>query len=469
MFQLLILYTSLLASLNITSQSYLLPTHNRVGSGASIQISTANAVPLYKDIHSATALDWFFGQHFAPRDILSEPYFSFVKDVHFNTLQYSGGSTSDYDHVVIGDTKVTGGKGDGYNVSAEDCKQRNDNINTALDGVGAAHFGKDFFNEYCALLNKLGIQGDVNANVQGGTLDELMWKIQQAHAKRVVFGLEQVIQSNGYDYPDGNAYKKKITAWVEAVKKKYPEVTTVLDAAPLYRVGDRFSAWNNAIAGMPGDAVRTYLWDKDAVDWTTDYNQNLTRMNEAFTTTFPKWMSAIKNQFPDKKVAVWQWGIKAKSEVSQTMLGSIYIGKFYKFVIDYNKANSNYISYASFYTLKSLDRGNGKISNNYQALKTCGMLFNGNKRLLDITINGVSGVSGVACDEAGRHTLLLINESGSEVSISTISIDNNSSGARQFTITSEFSESLSSKIVSTETKTVSSLSLKPYSVNVVEF
>src|SRR5215467_954799 len=81
------------------------------GAAASIQIVTSHAVPLNKDIHSACTVDIFFGKKFQPRDILTDPYFSFVKDLNFTSLQYSGGSTSDYDHVIVGDTLITGGKG----------------------------------------------------------------------------------------------------------------------------------------------------------------------------------------------------------------------------------------------------------------------------------------------------------------------------------------------------------------------
>ena len=435
----------------------------------SIIISTAHPVPLYKDIHSACTADIFFGKRREARDILDEPYFSFVKSFNFNSLQYSGGSTADHDHVIVGDSKISGGRGDGYNISAADCQARGEDINAVLDGVGTIHFGKDFFNEYSALLNKLGIHGDIIANVQGGTLDELYWKIDQAHAKRVIFGMEQNLESNIHDYPDGNTYKAKITKWINAVKQKYPNIITVIDAAPVYRPNPKFTGWNNQLQGMPGDEVRLYLWDKDAVAWQTDQNQNLAVMNQAFNSTIPHWFEQLRQEFPGKKVSVWQWGLKGKSELYNTMAACIYIAKFYKFMIDYNKANNNYIGYASYMSLKSLNRGEGEILNNAYALQSCGKLFTGNKRVLDLQVNGVNGVSGVACDEYGKYTLLLINETGNEVGIPGVAIDNSTVQGKKFTIISLNAASLGSTDISMDTKTFSSISLHPYSVNVVEF
>lgn len=433
-----------------------------------ISISSAHAVPLYKDIHSGVTSDIFFGKRRQPRDILSDPYFSFMKAFNFNSLQYSGGSISDHDHVIVGDTRISGGKGDGYNISAADCQARGEDINTVQDGVGTVHFGKDFFNEYCALLNKLGIHGDIIANVQGGTLEELYWKIDQAHAKRVVFGVEQNLESNARVYPDGKAYKEKITKWIAAVKQKYPNIITVIDAAPVYRPTPRFTAWNNQLQGMPCDEVRMYLWDMYAATWQPDQNQNLATMNEAFNSTYPKWFDQLRQEFPGKKASIWQWGLKGKSDLYNTMAACIYISKCYKFMIDYNKANNNYIGYASFMSLKSLNR-DGEVINHAYALQTCGKLFTGNKRVLDLNVNGLNGVSGIACDENGKYTLLLINESGNEVGIPNIVIDNSSIQGRRFNITSLNASSLGSTSVSMDTKTYSSISLHPYSVNIVEF
>jgi len=448
------------------------PASKNSNAAPAINISTTHPVPLYKDIHAGVAVDIFFAKGMVPRDILSDPYFSFIKSFNFTSLQYVGGSTTDHDHVIIGDTRITGGKGDGYNVNQADVRARGEDFNTLDAGADKVHFGKDFFNEYCALLNKLGITGDIVANVQVGTLDELYWKIDQSHARRVMFGQEQDLVSNEHVFPNGNSYKQKVTPWIEQVKKKYPSIQTVIDAAPVYRPNERFSSWNNALKDMPGDEVRVYLWDIDALKWQPDANQNLAAMDEVFNVTFPGWFTRIRKVYPDKKIAVCQWGIKAKSEVANSMLACIYIGKFYKFMIDYNKAHNNYISYASWMTIKSLNR-NGETANHALPLRACGKLFYGNKRVLDLDVNGINGVSGVACDDpdasGGKYTLLLINETGNEVSLSNITVNDAPVQGKKFTVTSVNAASLSSMSVSMDTKTYSSLSLHPYSVNVVEF
>jgi len=118
------------------------------------------------------------------------------------------------------------------------------------------------------------------------------------------------------------------------------------------------------------------------------------------------------------------------------MAACIYIAKFYKFMIDYNKANNNYIGYASYMSLRSLNRGDGGILNHAYALQACGKLFAGNKRVLDLEVNGLNGVSGVACDENGKYTLLLINETGNEVSIPNVAVDNSTIQGKKFIVTS---------------------------------
>jgi hypothetical protein len=434
-----------------------------------IFVSTKNAVPLYKDIHSACTVDIFYTKRNETRNILEDPYFSFVKSLNFNSLQYSGGSTADNDHVIVGDTAIYNGKGDGYNIREADLKERGEDINTVLDGVGNFHFGKDFFNEYAALVRKLGIRGDVIANVQSGTLDELYWKIKQANAQRVIFGMEQNLGSNAHDFADGNVYKEKISKWIIAVKQKFPDVITVIDVAPVYNAKARGAQWNDQLKGMEGDEARLYLWDKDYTTWLPDQNANLAKMNEAFTSILPGWFNSFREKFPDKNVSVWQWGLKPKTDLYNTMAACIYIGKFYKFMIDYNKAHENFIGYASYMSLKSLNRGDGSILNHYYALEACGLLFKGNKNVVDLRIDGVAGLSGVACSENGKTTLLLINESGKEINLPSVSVDGVLSSGKKYNITSVSAASLGSFDVSMATNISATILLKGFSVSVVEF
>ncbi len=442
-------------------------------SSASIDISSARAVPFYRDIHSACTADIFFSRGMRTREVLNQSYLSFIKSFNFTSLQYSGGSTADHDHAIVGDTRISGGKGDGYNINPADLKMRGEDINGILDGVGNVRFGVDFFNEYSALLTKLNIPGDLIANVQAGTVDELIWKIQQAHAQRVIFGMEQNLPGNSFDFPDGKAYEAKITKWIMAVKQKFPGITIAVDAAPVYKSNSRYIEWNDAIRNMPADEVRLYLWDKDGTVWSADQNENLARMNRLFTETFPHWFDREKELFPGKKVSIWQWGLKSKSNLFNTMGACIYIGKFYEFMINYNRVNNNYIGYAAFMSLKSLDRGDGYVLNHALPLQACGKLFSGEKRVMDLSIKGSQGLSGVALESVGqtdgKYMLLLINESGNELSIPALTIDNAPYSSKKFSVTSVHAANLASTDVSMTTQTTASLSLPPFSVNIVEF
>lgn len=445
------------------------PKSQNGGSSASIKIFTAHSVPLNKSIHSACSVDIFFGKKFQPRDVLRESYLIFLKELNFTSLQYSGGSTSDFDHVIVGDTFITGGKGDGYNIREEDCRQRGQDISMVLDGVGAVQFGKDFFNEYCALLQQLNIPGDLIANVQGGTIEELLWKIERSHAQRVIFGLEQNLGSNEQDFPDGNAYKKKVGAWIKQVREQYPSVKIVIDAAPVFSEKPKSVQWNQQIADLPADEVRLYLWDKDLAVWSDDAANNLQVMDDAFEKTIPQWLELAQKKFPGKKVSVWQWGIKNKSAIANTMAACLYIGKFYEFVINYNRQHDDYIAYASFMSLKSLSRSEGDISNHAYALEAAGKLFSGNKQVDEISIAGMPGVSGVASHDNGKFTLLLINESVAEYRDISLSADGKPMAPKSFSMMTVSADSPSSSSVAVNNDSATSLSLKPYSLTVVEF
>lgn len=436
--------------------------------GPGLYLATTDAVALNRQVHAACVVDIFFTKGMTPRDILSDPYFGFVKSLGFYSLQYSGGSTADHDHVIVGDTRISGGAGDGYNIRAEDVKARGEDIRTILDGVGTVRFNKDFFNEYCALLRKLGIRGDVIANVQSGTLEELMWKIEQSRARRVIFGMEQNLASNAHVFPDGTAYRKKIEEWIRAVKRRYPDVICVIDAAPIYAAKARALAWNRQLAGMIGDEARLYVWDRDLAIWSASWPENQTAMHRVFTTTLPQWLADFKKLFPDKNVAVCQWGLKPKTPLYNTMGACIYIARFYQFVLDYNKRNNNHIGYASFMSLKSLNRGDGMMLNHAAALQLCGQLFDREGQVADLRVVGLAGVSGVAVLQDGITKLLLVNETGSAVQVPAFMRDGRPVQAI-YAIHALFSESPLSQQVNQENRQTDRLVLPPYSVNLITF
>ncbi|MCS6916709.1 MAG: hypothetical protein RMK52_05705 [Chitinophagales bacterium] len=436
--------------------------------GPGVYITTSQAVPVHRDVHAACAVDIFFGKGMTPRDVLADSYVGFVQSMNFYSLQYSGGSTADHDHVIVGDTRITGGRGDGYNINADDVKARGEDIRTILDGVGTVRFNKDFFNEYCALLRRLGIRGDVIANVQSGTLEELMWKIEQARARRVIFGMEQNLASNAKVFPDGKAYRQKIEEWISAVKRRYPEVICVIDAAPVFVAKPRAVEWNRQISGMAGDEARLYMWDKDLTIWSDDWTANQKAMDQIFSTTLPGWLQTFAQQFPDKKVAVCQWGLKPKTPLYNTMGACIYIARFYQFLLDYNKRNNNRIGYACYMSLKSLNRGDGVVLNHAAALQQCGKLFEREGQLADLRVNGLAGISGTAviCDQ--QVMLLLVNVTGSEVQVPVV-VRDGKPVTETFEVQSLFAASALSQQVQQQNRRQERISLPPYSVNVVSY
>jgi hypothetical protein len=75
------------------------------------------------------------------------------------------------------------------------------------------------------------------------------------------------------------------------------------------------------------------------------------------------------------------------------------------------------------------------------------MLFEGNKRVDDLVVSGLPGLSGIATEEGGNYTLLLINETGNEMVIPSVKVNNAAVQNRNYSITSVSASSLESESV----------------------
>ena len=437
------------------------------GQTAVLRISTKNAVPLHKEVHSASTADIFFSNNpLGSRDILADPFFSQVKALNLQSLGFEQEASVNFHHVVIGDTRVHGGKGDGYNINPKETEERGLNINQMFGGIGAHRFGKDFFNEYCAMLEKLGIPGAITANAQTGTIEEALWEIERAHTQRVVFGLELVTNSHRQDFPTAKDYVTKITPWVQAVKKKFPNVITVLDAAWEDRAAH--AEWNQGIQQMEGDQVRIYLWDRDLYA-PVKAKDAAWRLNESFTKVLPPMIDRIHKTFPKKKISVLQWGLKQAGGRYDTLFGCLHVAKMYQWIITFNRNNNNLIDYASFTNLTNLLLAKRGLPCHYYALKLCGQLFEGTPNVLEASVTGASGVDVACCEENGKRVLLMINSNNAEIAIPSVLIDGAPAGANAFHKEAIYGKDTNSNQITQEEGDSGAIALKPYSVNIIRF
>ena len=434
---------------------------------ATLRISTHSAVLMHKQIHSASTADTFYSRNpLAPHDILADPFFSQVKALNLQSLGFEQDASAVHHHVVVGDTRVYGGKGDGYNISAEETRARGLDIAEIVDGVGAHHFGKDFFNEYCAMLEKLGIPGAVTVNTRSGTLDEVLWEIERAHAERVVFGLEQVTRSHSSFFPTGKTYVEKVTPWVRAVKNKYPNVVTVLDAA--WETRPAHLQWNRDLQAMEGDQVRIYLWDRDLYG-PVKAKDAASRINDSFTKVLPQMIAGIQKTFPNKKISVLQWGLKPGGQNYNTVFGCLHVAKMYQWLITFNRENANLIDYASFTNLKNLLLAKQGVSCHYYALKLCGQLFEGAPKVLEASVTGADGVHVLCCEQNGKFMLLQINANSREITIPSVLVDGAPTGAKSFRKEAIYGKNLETNQIAHEEGTSQIIALKPYSVSIIRF
>ncbi|MCX7011028.1 MAG: hypothetical protein NTW86_00420 [Candidatus Sumerlaeota bacterium] len=438
---------------------------------ATLHISTSKPALLNKDIHSAGTMDIFIQRGFEPTDILGESYLSKVRALNLQSLNYPGGpGHSDNYHLIVGDTQIKGGKGDGENFDLNAGR----NAKGVQQGFATPRYGVDFFNELCAFTQKLGIPCDLIVNMETGTLEEILWGLERLHSKRVIFGMEecnQLLKEGGLG--SEKVYVEKVMSWLSEVRKKFPHIISVLDPAPVWRVSSPRGGlqthidWNRALQTIPADEVRGYFWDRDVFRFTASKN-SIGRLDEAFDKVLPDWLRQFQEAFPGKRFSVYQWGQKATSPEFNTVFGCLFFARMYQWVITYNREYDDYIAFMGLETLRSLGLASGRVVTHYHVLALIGQLFVGAPKVLEASVQGAKGVFVACCEQEGRYTLLMINENGEEVKAPRVTIDGSLVNPT-FHEDILYGKSLESREILQEKSDTKTLALKPYSVNVIRF
>lgn len=381
-----------------------------------------------KKLFQTCAVDFGFTKNFTPRDVLADPYFSWVKAIGFTGFQFSGISTSDYAHNNNSAAK-------GYNCSPP-CPD--------MEGTGT--WNKDFFTEFFSFISKIKADGVYIANVQTGTIEEIYNAIDN-NCKTIVYSGEQNLSENESYWPrGGESYRDKINLWIGSINAKYTGITHITDAAPTWLKPTKQNInWNATEAGIKGQAARMYFWNED-------YNIVNCQAADTFRTiAAPYSYAAFKQQFPNLAASIIQFGWKQSSENINTFLNIAYLFNCYKYYL-----SNTHIHSACFMSLKSLDNN----TNNYNILVMMGKIFSA--KYLATATHSDSQMQIISASANGNFQNVILNPSATAKTI-CFNVDgkekNIISGTTQ-AFTGEFSTEATATIIANS----GSIILPPWSI-----
>ena len=207
-------------------------------------------------------------------------------------------------------------------------------------------------------------------------------------------------------------YVRKVSPWIQAIKKKYPQITTILDVAPVWEKRSLVQDWNRELQHVAGDQIRMYAWDGYLYSDLPGLD-TVNRIDRCFDQVLTGWIREFTRAFPGRKISILQWGLKPGLKkgggLVNTVYGCLHVAKMYQWLIEYNRRSGNLIDYASYCNLNNLIFWKNDTPANYESVRLCGQLLTGKPNVLETRVEGVKGVDVVCCDGQGDRVLLLIN------------------------------------------------------------
>jgi hypothetical protein len=386
-------------------------------------------------LHSATVQDLFHTgarSNFAPRDVVAQPFLSMMDSLGWNDLHYPGGAQVDNYHVIIGETRVYGGKGSGYNGHCSDFEHnpyhKCEDVN---DGALLFPFPNDFFNAYKQFADTLGAACSVDGNVAFGSLEEQLWMIKHTNAWLWVAGVEDNVARNDYIWPHGGTYRRKVQAWIDVIKKQYPNVKTAIDVAPVWRKDQRSRRWNDSLRTMKSDYVRAYDQIGDLLDdWTDNPKENLDSIVRALEVINPARFKASFQKY-NRPAAIIQWYAPFEGNFPPnyrfTNFSCLYMGLEYEFFYKDQVGDRN-IAYAAQWNLRQLIDKKNNPKPEYWAQKNYNKMFGKGRKWLKVSgADSKLHVYGSVNPLTGDYQVAIVNPTSSTFPLPSISFDGQAS------------------------------------------
>lgn len=374
-----------------------------------------------------------------------------------------------------------------------------DNLNSMILGGGVSFFPLAV--KMCKDLGA-GIVLTYNAPRQGSTSGfkaALTYCDDQGvEVKGVVFGSENVNPNqfrNKYDWyevtelPDeddevdadldagGVNYSTALAAFRTDILAFRPSLHITKDGDDAFEAltGPEYKAkWFEHTADAPADSAEVYKMDFHIVeeifnpagtgaDW-------LATVEEAFDTVFPEHLQLQVETYPDQDIFLFEVGVAKggnKLAWEGKFVSLIFLAKYYKFIIEYNRDNNDRISHAIFYRLSTLGlnttvNGLPKPKIDFYALSLIGGLFSiGSISVVDTEIS-LANTEAITVIAGSNVAMLIINKGATEYDIPSITVD----GAfiTPTSVMACYATSLTATTVTYEAVTT----IKPYSITLVK-
>lgn len=452
----------------------------------SIDILTASPATVNKDLWGFSVLHMMYTGStpttFAVKNILSTEFKSVVTSLNPTSLNYVGAAFGNREQVVPGRTTINTANS-GFNCT--DCSF----------GDGACcpttPFGTDFFLQCVELCKELTLPLDHIANIQLANVTwqaQIAWKLthctnEGVATRHILIGIEEVtsvydVYWIGTDARTNAQFTAKVAAYVAkanpeliTLKVAYPSKKFYLDGAAIASAQSRDTLWNVALLGYTNDGTRNYFNLQELLQNPTqtlsgNYDTNLQIINQVVNVSLPTRLANFKTYFSPKKLAVWQWGLRNPGQINieNTVLGMLFQAKVMKVFLDFNYANTDYISTAYYQGINQFVNVNNTTTAQIKGLLLLGNIFTGTPVYYQVTFPN-SEVTGFCVKNGSTYKLLIINdgdESEQNVSVDGIEV---ASWSRE----TYYGTSLSATTMTHETVTESELVVPQLSVSVLTF
>jgi hypothetical protein len=225
---------------------------------------------------------------------------------------------------------------------------------------------------YIRLCKLVGAKAVFCANVFTGTQEETLFVIGELKKNNidilgVELGNEFCLMEYRKQFPDANAYIKKIKATTAAIKSRYPDLKLIVvggDGVPMNEMFARskfMRAWNQVLAKEK--FYHAYSWHpyQDCPDCDRDeyfdklYARNLSALAPQRSNYLYKLGVNLVNIYgPDKRLWLTEWNIGNLSYLDNTFMQAAYVSENFLTLIDLDTKFNNYYEVTNLHSIDGL-------------------------------------------------------------------------------------------------------------------
>jgi hypothetical protein len=280
-----------------------------------------------------------------------------LRDLHPASLRFPGGTVANYYHPQL---PVYG-----YKIGE---------IPPSLGGLymEQSKRSENILFNFIRLCKLTGAKAVFCANVLNGTPEETLFVIDQLKKNNipilgVELGNEFCLMEYRKQFPDANAYIRKISSTVAAIQKAYPDIRLVViagDGVPPKEMNARskfMRAWNTVLAKQ--HFYHAYAWhpyqdcpgcDKEEY-FDNLYVKNVNALAPQRTNfLYQLGMNLASIYGPERKLWLTEWNIGNLNYLDNTMMQGLYVSEYFQTIIGLNARFNNYIEVTNLHSIEGL-------------------------------------------------------------------------------------------------------------------